>query len=389
MARPGQRPMTRLPMLEAHRGSLERCVFCPKLCRSSCPVSNVEPRETLTPWGKMSLAYFAAHGDVPAEAAYAKPAWACTGCQACRGACAHGNDVTKTLLTARSSLVKAGDAPPGARRTVERFAAHEEATRQAVRELRSLPGARANASQGLLVGCTYARGAPAEARDAIDATSTLLGEPVAPVEACCGLPLLLAGDAEGFRRQAQTVAREVAHLKRLLVVDAGCAQALRVRYPEAGVKIAPPVELVVERAGEELGSLRRVADVGADPVRYHDPCQLGRGLGIYDAPRAILGRALGRPVDEFAAARESGGCSGAGGLLPATYPEVARGMAVARSREHTREGGGRIVTACASSLLTLRRHAGVPVDDLMTWLVRALRGPSSRGGAGPSPRGEG
>ena len=56
--------MQKLPMLEDRRGTLEKCVFCPKLCRTACPVSNAIPRETLTPWGKMSMSYFVAQGDV-------------------------------------------------------------------------------------------------------------------------------------------------------------------------------------------------------------------------------------------------------------------------------------------------------------------------------------
>jgi hypothetical protein len=51
-------------MLETRRDELEKCVFCPKLSRSACPGSNAEPRETLTRWGKMSMAYFLANGDV-------------------------------------------------------------------------------------------------------------------------------------------------------------------------------------------------------------------------------------------------------------------------------------------------------------------------------------
>src|SRR5450631_2259800 len=118
MARPGLRPMKLLPALEVRRGALEKCVFCPKLCRSACPVSNAEPRETITPWGKMSMAYFAAHGDVPLDASHAAPAWACTGCYGCREACDHKNEVAPTLLEARAALAAAGLAPEGAKRVI-------------------------------------------------------------------------------------------------------------------------------------------------------------------------------------------------------------------------------------------------------------------------------
>src|ERR1700722_15583477 len=194
MARPGLRPMRALPMLEPRRASLEKCVFCPKLCRSACPVSNAEPRETITPWGKMSMAWMAAHGDVPIDASHAAPAWACTGCFGCREACDHRNPVADVLLEARGALARRGVAPAGAQSGAAGFPKQDSSTRDGVRELGSHPRVRNDAREALLIGCGYVRAARSEARDAIDATVAVAGEPVALVEACCGLPLLLAGE---------------------------------------------------------------------------------------------------------------------------------------------------------------------------------------------------
>ena len=118
MSRPDDRPLKRLPQLEARKSELERCVFCPKLCRTACPVSNAEPRETLTPWGKMSMAYFVANESVALAPSFADPAWACTGCFGCREHCDHKNDVTGTLFDARSALVESGVAPASAKRVI-------------------------------------------------------------------------------------------------------------------------------------------------------------------------------------------------------------------------------------------------------------------------------
>jgi Fe-S oxidoreductase len=367
-----------LPTLEGRRGALEKCVFCPKLCRSACPVSNAEPRETITPWGKMSLAWMAAHGDVPADASHAAPAWACTGCYACREACDHKNVVADVLLDARTALTKMGVAPGGAKRVLASFGKHEAATLDATRELAAAhPGVRADAPEALLIGCSYVRAAPREARDAIDAAVGLSGEPVALAAGCCGLPLLLAGDSEGFARHARAFAASLKGRARITVVDAGCALTLRRRYPDAGIELGAPVELLVERAARGLGALQPVAHEPG-PVRWHDPCQLGRGLGVYEAPRAVLGRILGRAPDEFDEHREWAACSGAGGLLPSTMPETSGGIAQARIDAHDRAGGGRIVTACASSLASFRRRtsgSGVAVDDLVTWLARSVARP--------------
>ena len=109
----------RLPLLEPHRAALETCVYCPKLSRAACPVSNAEASETVTPWGKMSLAYFAARGDVPLDEEHAKPAWACSACYACRERCDHKNEVATVLTDARAELFSAGLAPAGAKMVVE------------------------------------------------------------------------------------------------------------------------------------------------------------------------------------------------------------------------------------------------------------------------------
>jgi Fe-S oxidoreductase len=327
----------------------------------------------------MSAAWMAAHGDTPISRSHAAPAWACTGCFGCREACDHRNPVADVLLDARDALARAGVAPEGATRVLAGFARHDAETRAAARELAARTGCVPRAADGLLVGCGYLRAAPSEARDAVAAATQLAGGPVAIVEACCGLPLRLAGDARAFARHARDTARELAGYARVIVVDAGCALALRRRFPEAGVDVPARVELLVELAARRLSDLSAVPRDRSEKVRWHDPCQLGRGLGIYDAPRAVLGRALGRPPDELDDRREYAGCSGAGGLLPSTMPEAARRIADARLEAHVLAGGGRVVTACASSLVALRkrpRSPSIAVDDLVTWIAASLRHPS-------------
>src|SRR5690606_8642227 len=134
------------------------------------------------------------------------------------------------------------------------------------------------------------------------------------------------------------------------------------------------VELMVEVAARVLDAFTPLSSPPDHQVRYHDPCHLGRGLGSYGPPRSILTRMLGRRPDEFPSCRESGGCSGAGGLLPLTHPETSDGIADRRIRDHEDEGGGEIVTACASSLAKFRAR-GAKVSDLVSWIARGLRAP--------------
>jgi Fe-S oxidoreductase len=373
MSRPDDRPLRRLPQLAHRKAALERCVFCPKLCRSACPVSNAEPRETLTPWGKMSMAYFIANESVALAPSFAAPAWACTGCFGCREHCDHQNDVTGTLFETRSALVSAGQAPAGAKRVLDKFTESAAVLGKAASDPRVATSVDANARTLVLVGCEHARRGTDAGVDTVHAVARLTGSKVAVLDVCCGAPLLYAGDHARFVQQGEQVVQAIKHRESLIVGDAGCAAALRVHHAAAGVEMPVPVMHFSELAAREIGKLGRLtAGLGDGPVRWHDPCQLGRGLGVYDAPRQVLSRVLGRAPDEFERRREDGRCSGAGGLLPITMPDVARGIAEQRLADHERSGGGAIVTACASSMRSFQKSGQKTVLDLATVVMRAL-----------------
>ena len=145
---------------------------------------------------------------------------------------------------------------------------------------------------------------------------------------------------------------------RLLVSDPRCALELRELAPTTLVELA-------SRHGERF---QPVATAGS--FRYHDSCALGRGLGLYDEPRALLSRVVGTAL-ELETEREHARCSGGGGILPVSMPDVAKAAARRLVDEHARLGGGTLVTGCASSLSQLRR-AGANAIDLITLLESAL-----------------
>jgi Fe-S oxidoreductase len=76
----------------------------------------------------------------------------------------------------------------------------------------------------------------------------------------------------------------------------------------------------------------------------------------------VLRQALGREPDEFDRRGRESACSGAGGLLPLSYPEVSERIADERLREHEALGGGVVVTACASSLRRFRSRGARTLD---------------------------
>ncbi len=327
-------------------------------------MSNAEPRETLTPWGKMSMAYFVANESVPLEPSYAAPAWACTGCFGCRAQCDHQNDVAGTLFEARSALIENGEGPAPARRVIERFAESSAVLGKTATDPRVRSSVDPTARVAVLVGCENARRGTDASVDAVRAVARLTGGPVALVDVCCGAPLLYAGDRAAFHAQGERVTQAVGRHERVVAADAGCAATLRLHHGLA-------VEHFSELAARELGRIGRLPRVDG-PVRWHDPCPLGRGLGVYPAPRLVLTRAPGRAPDEFEDTRDGARCSGAGGLLPVTMPDVAATIATQRLDEHARSGGGTIVTGCASSLRSFQKRGHADVVDLASIVLRAL-----------------
>lgn len=345
-----------LPMLAKRQDELSKCAFCPKLCRATCVVSEQQPREAVTPWGKMTSAYDASRSSA-IDGEHAALAWACSNCFRCREACDHRNPVTETLNDARADYVASGRAPPSVQALLERRETIEAKHGAAVLKLESEAGVVRRSKHALLLGCRYTKQLPNEARAAIRLASELVG-PVRLLLGCCGNWQRAAGAAAAADAARSRVAQELGSA-RLLVLDPRCA-----------IELAPlSAVTLVELAARQPHRFTVAAT--KQRYRYHDSCALGRGLGFYDEPRELLQRVTGQPPLELQERRELARCSGAGGLLPITMPDVAQGAAARLVREHAELGGGVLVTSCASSLTHLR-STGAEVIDLVTLLGRGL-----------------
>lgn len=93
---------------------------------------------------------------------------------------------------------------------------------------------------------------------------------------------------------------------------------------------------------------------------------------MYEQPRALLTRLLGRSPLELPSLRERALCSGAGGLLPLTMPAVARSITEELVEQMRATGAQRIVTGCGGTQKALEA-LGVEALTLDGLVLRAFQ----------------
>jgi dimethylglycine catabolism B len=356
---------------EQHRQAYAYCAYCPKVCRFACPVSDATQTETTSTWAKMTEAHLMHTGQRPVESSGSKALYACTGCMRCRTYCKHENEVGFALFSARQQAVDQQTAPEPALSTLQTFAEHGNPFGRDLGPLVARQRAEGPVRYQLFPGCSTLVKQPGLVDDAL-AVASAFAVPMSVCRAstrCCGYPLYAAGDLRAFTDHAAKVAQALEPYPELVVLDPGCAYTFKVVYPRVGVSLSTEVRTIYEVLADNLDHAPD-RDPLWDRAAYHDACKLGRGLGQYEAPRRLL-RAAVREVSEAQEAKEEGGCSGGGGLLPRTLPDAA--VAIARRQaDRIALEDDTVVTACPTSRRMFER-AGRSSENLIALLRRWLR----------------
>ena len=196
-------------------------------------------------------------------------------------------------------------------------------------------------------------------------------------ERCCGHDLLWEGDMDGFLKLAQLNAELIraSGVKRIVSSCPECVRALKMDYPAHGISLN--VEVI--HLSELISNLQSpISKVKGKTVTFHDPCRLGRHLGIYDAPRKVL-EGLGYKVVEMRHARRNALCCGTNGW---THCDAAnKAIQVQRLREAKATGADMMVTACLKCQIhfkcalmdaRLKDEIGIEMVDLATLVAAQL-----------------
>ena len=165
---------------------------------------------------------------------------------------------------------------------------------------------------------------------------------------CCGRPLMLAGKT--------SAARETIAANRKMILDSGCKtlvlscpicyKIFKDEYDLKGIEIlhyTQYIKRLVEQGRLKLSSCD-------ERLVYHDPCELGRGCGVYEEPRNVLSQ-VGNLVKAAKEGDESICCGGSLGSLTLDSRDRAKItesslMNLVVNKPQT------IVTACPLCLMT-------------------------------------
>jgi len=81
-------------------------------------------------------------------------------------------------------------------------------------------------------------------------------------------------------------------------------------------------------------------------VTYHDPCHLGRHVGVFEEPRKVIKSMPGVKLVEMKRNRKEQRCCGAGGGVKAGIPDLALGVAKGRMNDAKETGAQALISTC-------------------------------------------
>ncbi len=187
---------------------------------------------------------------------------------------------------------------------------------------------------------------------------------------CCGRPLKLAGETEAAHRmmESNTALFRKHGITTLVTSCPICLKVFREDYTLDCIEVLHHSQYILR----SMQSGRLNVAQGTARFTYHDPCELGRGSGIYDEPRAVI-EAVGSLL-EPADTRENALCCGSSvantAITDGQQLQIAR--AVAAELEAT--GAETIVTACPLCKKALARGTSqTAVRDLAEIVADAIR----------------
>ena len=187
---------------------------------------------------------------------------------------------------------------------------------------------------------------------------------------CCGRPLMLSGEMDSAQKMIDyNKALFTKHQIKSLVTSCPiCLKVFREQYNLNDIEVLHHSEYILRLI--QQGRLK-VGHTKDATFTYHDPCELGRGCGIYDEPRAVI-KAVGELL-EPAHTGKNAFCCGSSVANTAISDAQQLTIAVKVAAELEDTGAQTIVTACPLCKKAISRGAQRKVVDLSEIVAQSIK----------------
>lgn len=361
-------PQTIQQFPESVDNEIIACIQC-GFCRAGCPTFAESTLESLNAKGRVTLAFNMLTGKIKPSADLAKRLYQCMLCLNCRSVCPAQVKVSDIIRSARERLVDHGFLPESFKPALSSMIDSLNPL-LAPREKRadSYPSNFRKAVPGetevlLHMGCVTSfqdvKIIPSliEILEKAGVNYGALGDE----EGCCGYLAYLVGDTKTFKKAMELYSKTISKYNpnELLTSCAGCLKTFRDLYPHYGAlngyKVTHAVELIERLIAEDR--LKFKEEVKPLKVVYHDPCDMGRHMGVYEPPRNVLKAVPGIELLEFPLNRALAKCCGGGGGLKGFDNQMASDIGYKRLLSAIDLGVDAIVSGCPSCKGTFNQAA--------------------------------
>jgi glycolate oxidase subunit GlcD len=373
---------------EALDNEIMACIMC-GFCRASCPVYSETSLESTNARGRVILAYHLLTGRLEPSEALAERFYKCTTCLNCKATCPAGVVVSEIVEAARERLVKAGFLPEIHKALMENLKTtgnpfgepREKRIDVFPSTFKPKPGP---VDTLLFLGCVASYQdihiVPniMKILDQAGVSYTALGKD----EHCCGYISYLVG-TEQFKEAAGKNLDAFSKIqpKQIMTTCAGCYKTFRELYPQY-ISFKTPVVHAIQYLNDLIQEGKvKFKDVNPMKIAYHDPCDLGRHLNIFEPPRDLLKKIPGVTLVEFKNNRLLAKCCGGGGGLKAFDTALSGEIAYKRMLEALEVGAEVVTSACpscksnlqvAAARLRKEKKGRIKVMDITELVAEAL-----------------
>ena len=205
-------------------------------------------------------------------------------------------------------------------------------------------------------------------------------------EVCCGRDLLYNGDEENFLKLAKINKKMISEsgAETIVFTCPECIDAIKNIYPEYVGKIKADFVHITELINEAVkkGKLT-LNSKNPKKLTFQDPCVLGRGLGIYDAPRELIKSIPETELLAMEREKEDSICCGPSAWVNCTNytKRIQRG----RLDQAEKTGAQFLVTACPKCSIHLScalsgddMEHKIKVKDIVSLVAESLKGKNGK-----------